>query len=130
MIAIRREHYLLLLSYNPCEVFTFFNVKEMHGLNYNDCILHNNNEQQSYIAGWCNYIPKESGEYTDKDSYYVFINLTRCSSDIETIRTIFHELMHMSLNLKTYSEETEEEIITWADFETDEVYHIIQNYKK
>lgn len=129
MIAIRREKYLLLLSHDPCEIFRFFNVNQMHGLYYNDCIKHTNNDKQAYIAGWCNYVPKSNGNYNNDDLFYVFLNLTRCATDIEAIRTIFHELMHMSLNLFKYSEENEEDIISWADYETNEIYYIIQKHK-
>ena len=46
MVTIIRGSYILLLSYNPCDVFTHFGVTEMHGLNITDCSLHTNNENQ------------------------------------------------------------------------------------
>ena len=36
MVSIKRETYELLLSKNPCEIFDYFKVKEMHGLNITD----------------------------------------------------------------------------------------------
>ena len=127
MVTIIRGSYILLLSYNPCDIFTHFGVTEMHGLNITDCSLHINNENQSYIAGWSNFIPKESGEYTNSDPRFVFINLNRCNNEVWTICNIFHELMHHSLCLHDYDvENKEEEIISWADNETIEVYKIVK----
>ncbi len=39
---INRETYTLLLSSNPCDLFTYYNVEEMHGLNAIDCIAYKN----------------------------------------------------------------------------------------
>mgnify|MGYP000895391689 CR=1 FL=1 len=116
MRVIERKHYDLLLSYDPCDIFTHYNVDEMHGLNFEDCLEFNNTTKSAYFAGWCNYIP-------NSDRHYVFINLSRCNTDIETFGLIMHELMHMSFDLHT----DEEELITWAENESYEVYNIITN---
>lgn len=112
------DKYDLLLSDNPCDIFHYYNVDEMHGLNLYDCVNHNNNTQQSYIAGWCNLIP-------NSEKHYVFINLSRCNTDIETFGLIMHELMHMSFNLHT----DEEELITWAENESYKVFETINKLK-
>ena len=116
MIVIERKNYDLLLSYNPCEIFKHYNVAEMHGLNLADCNDYHNTIQSAYFAGWCNLIPNSNRNY-------VFINLSRCNTDIETFGLIMHELMHMSFDLHT----DEEELITWAENESYEVYNIITN---
>ena len=116
MIVIERKNYDLLLSNDPCEIFTHYNVAEMHGLNLIDCINYNNTNQSAYFAGWCNLIP-------NSEKYYVFINLSRCNTDIETFGLIMHELMHMSFELHT----DEEELITWAENESYEVFKIIKH---
>ena len=127
MIVIQRDSYQLLLSYNPCEIFDYFGFDEFHGLNKNDCELHLNNKDQAYIAGWCNFIPKESGEYSNNDPRYVFININRCNEDLWTICNLFHELMHQSFCLHDYDvDNKEEEIISWADNETMEVYKLLK----
>lgn len=118
MKIVSRSNYDLLLSYNPCDIFTHYNVAEMHGLNLQDCMKHNNTQQSSYIAGWCNLIP-------NSDSHYVFINLSRCNSEIETFGLVMHELMHLSFDLHT----DEEELITWAENESYEVFELIKNYR-
>ena len=116
MKVIERQHYDLLLSHNPCEIFTYYNVTEMHGLNFKDCLEFNNTTKSAYFAGWCNIIPASKRNY-------VFINLSRCNTDIETFGLIMHELMHMSFDLHT----DEEELITWAENESYEIYNIITN---
>jgi len=116
MIVIKRKHYHLLLSYDPCEIFKHYNVVNMHGLNFEDCLDFNNTTKSAYIAGWCNIIPNTKRNY-------VFINLSRCNTDIETFGLIMHELMHMSFDLHT----DEEELITWAENESYKVYNIITN---
>jgi len=116
MVSINRENYLLLLHDNPCHIFTYFNVKEMHGLNITECMNYNNTKDDAYIAGWSNFIPNNSNDR------FVFINLSRCGTDIETFGLIMHELMHQSFHMHT----DEEDIITWAELEAYEVFKIIK----
>jgi len=116
MKIVSRINYDLLFSYNPCEIFTHYNVTEMHGLNLKDCINYNNTNQSAYFAGWCNYIP-------NSERHYVFINLSRCNNDIETFGLIMHELMHLSFDMHT----DEEQLITWAEEESYEVFELIKN---
>lgn len=121
MLIKRMPDYTLIISKEPTDIFKYYNVQEMHGLSLAECANYNNTETDSYIAGLCNYIPKQS-PYELDDPCFVFINATRCRNNIESIRTIMHELMHMR-NLHR-----EEEIITWADEETDKVYNILLKY--
>lgn len=126
LITLFRETYLLLLSNNPCDVFNYFGVNEMHGLNLKDCKLHQNTKQSSYIAGWCNFVPKENKEYSKTDKRFVFINLSRCTDEVKTTGLIMHELCHQSLFMFNYDMEKEEEIITWAEEETYKIYKILK----
>lgn len=129
MITIVRGAYILLLSYNPCDIFTYFNVEQMHGLNAIDCNAHANTTESAYIAGWSNFIPKESGEYVNENPRFVFINLSRCTDSVSTFGLIMHELMHQSFALHKYNVDQEEEIITWAEEEAYEVFKIVENEK-
>jgi len=115
MLRIEMEHYDLLLNTDPCSIFDYYNVEEMHGLNKKDCMLHLNNNKESYIAGWCNLIP-------GSDRYFIFINLSRCNTDVETFGHLIHELMHRSFDLH----EDEETIITWAEMEAHRLYELIK----
>jgi hypothetical protein len=117
MKKIIKDKYDLLLSYDPCDIFTYYNVSEMHGLNLKDCQNYKNTKKNAYIAGWCNYIP-------NSDRHFVFINLSRCNNQIETFGLIMHELMHLSFDLHT----DEEELITWAEVESYKVYKSIKKF--
>jgi predicted aminopeptidase len=119
MNKIRFETYDLLLSYNPCELFDYFGVNELHGLSKAECENHTNNRDQSYIAGMCNYHPNL------KDRF-VFLNLSRCNNDFELITLINHELLHQSFYLFKYDINKEEDIISWAEMETSNVFKWIK----
>jgi hypothetical protein len=129
MIEIKKEKYTLLLSDNPCQIFWHLGVREAHGLSYKECMLHKNNDTNAYIAGWCNYYPKESGNYTKDDPIFVFINLTRCTSELETILTLNHEFTHAALKIFDWDLQYEEDIITWSEVETRAVYSFLKNEK-
>lgn len=129
MVTIFRGTYILLLSYNPCDIFDYYNVDAMHGLSKVDCAASHNTVDSAYIAGWCNFAPKESGEYGDDDKRYVFINLTRCKNDVSTMGLIMHELMHQSFFIHDYNMDREEEIITWAEEESYEIFKIIKPFR-
>jgi hypothetical protein len=131
MKKIKRESYTLLLGENSCEIFNYFGLKKMHGLNLKDCKNRKDTKYDAYIAGLANYVPKKNNIYSFGDKRFVFINLQRCSSHIETFSTVFHEMMHHSLELHNYDMNLEEEIITWAENESHIVfYFILKTLKK
>jgi phage terminase large subunit len=78
-----------------------------------------NNRDQSYIAGMCNFYPNL------KDRF-VFLNLSRCNNDFELITLINHELLHQSFYLFKYDINKEEDIISWAEMETSNVFKWIK----
>lgn len=121
-----RDDYTLLLSTDPCEVFYYFGINEMHGLNVKACELHENTKQSAYIAGWCNFEPKKNNEYDATDKRFVFINLSRCTDEVKTTGLIMHELCHQALFRFNYDIEKEEEIITWAEKETYVIYELVK----
>lgn len=126
MLVINRGSYDLLLSTCPCDIFTYYGVEEMHGLNLTDCRKHLNNSEQSYICGLANYIPHD-GKYHVFDRMFVFINLNRCNSDLDLICNLYHELMHWAINHYNDNLEMEEEMITAAERETREIYELIKH---
>ena len=131
MKEIKRKHYTLLLSKNPCEIFDYYNVEEMHGLSNKECNLHSNTEDDAYIAGWTNYIPKKNKNYKYGDPFFVFINLTRCKTELDTILNINHEMMHAALMMYDWNiNGKEEEIISWAENETRDLYKIVRVIKR
>tara|TARA_R110000744_G_scaffold45241_4_gene100489 strand:- start:5728 stop:6078 length:351 start_codon:yes stop_codon:yes gene_type:complete len=112
MIISKNDKYILLLSYNPCDLFRYFATENLHGLNLTDCEEYQNTPYDSYIAGMSNIDP-HTGEK------YIFINLSRCTNDIKTMGLVMHETMHLAFKLF----KNEEEIITFAE---NEAYRIIE----
>lgn len=127
MVTAFMGSYILLMSYDPCDVFLYFNVKEMHGLSLKECEQHENSTKSSYIAGWSNFVPKESGAYYPTDKRFVFINLSRCTDTVKTMGLIMHEMMHHYMWYYEYDvEQYEESIITDAEKASYEVYALIK----
>lgn len=128
------DTYKLCLSYNPCDLFTYFNSNYLHGLDYHSCLGYTNTKEDSYISGMNNEIPRHwLWNNGDKQIYnrftprYVFINLSRCNNELDTITLIYHELLHQSLYIHDYNMENEEEIISWAEEETKRIYKIVKD---
>lgn len=120
------DKYDLILSHNPCDIFEYYAVQEIHGLNIKDCKEYKNTSEDSYICGWCNYIPKPDGNYMSGDRMFLFINLNRCTNELDLITTLYHELMHYAFAYYDWNIDYEEEIITLAELETKRVYQIIK----
>lgn len=125
MIIIKRPTYTLLLGDNPCEIFTYYGVEEMHGVSLKECEEYNNTKDDAYIWGLANFVPKANKEYCQADAKFVFINLQRCSNNRETFGGVFHEIMHHSLHIHNYNMDLEEEIISWAEIEAHDVFKLI-----
>lgn len=121
MIEITRPHYTLLLSHNPCMIFWHLGESELHGLSYKECMLHKNTTEDAYIAGWCNYYP-------NSDKFFVFINLSRCTNDLNTTLLINHEMFHAALIIYNWNMQHEEKIVTWAEEETKQVFNLIKPF--
>ena len=122
-----KNKYKLLLFDNPCKLFEYFRIKELHGLNYFDCLNYKNTSKDSYIAGFTNYIPKKSKNYNYWDKRFVFINTSRCTNDINTMGLVMHEMVHHSLWLFENDLSKEEQIISYAENES---YKIIKQIKR
>lgn len=122
-----RSNYTLILTWGPCEIFEILGVEEIHGLSLKECEIHVNNKQQAYIAGWCNYFPKK--EYKQGDSMFIYINLSRCTDDVNTTALVFHEVLHRAFEMLEYTPMEEEEFISWCEEETKEIVAIIKQLK-
>jgi hypothetical protein len=124
MVIYPRNGYTLFLSDDPSELFRYFDVDEMFGLNIHDCLAHENTKYSSYIAGLCNLSPINHEPF-------VFINLKRCWREKETATLVFHEMLHLSkdINGSLLDDVNEEQVISWAEEETMEVIKIIEDDK-
>ena len=116
--------YTLILSHDPCDIFKYYKMTEMHGLNLKDCSEYTNTPDDTYIAGWTNIAP-------DNGKPFVFINLSRCTNDVLTTGIVFHEMMHLAgMKYEGCWDSDEENMITFAENETYKVVEIIKKLKQ
>ncbi len=121
--VFKNKKYTLILSKDPCDIFRYFKVNELHGLNYKKCLTHKNTKENAYIAGLTNISPKTK-------KHFLFLNLNRLGKDKEKMGLIMHETMHLSLELHKHNvNKKEEEIITWAENEAYKIYDLIEKIK-
>lgn len=125
--------YILVIGKDATDIFKFYNVKEMHGLNLKDAQAEEVDKTKGngvYIYGLTNYDPDDK-KLTAKDPYkpFVFLNMgtfKRYSAD-EQKTAIMHETMHLAFLLyKWDAEKKSEEIITLAE---DEANTIVKKLK-
>ena len=113
------KHYQLILSNNPCDIFKHFGVDELHGLSLQDCEAYKKTNEDAYIAGLCNLIP-------NNNKMFIFLNTSRMNNCKEKMSLIFHEAMHLSLDIHNYDVmNKEEEIISYAEAEANKIFDLI-----
>jgi hypothetical protein len=104
------SNFQLLIGEKSTDLFDYFQVYYLHGLNKKDALNHLENSEQAYIWGMANYSPNEG------DLPYIFLNKTRFKHDYTDATGIMHETMHMALLLNNWQiENKEEEIISQAE---------------
>ena len=127
------DKYILLIGKDATDIFKYYKVKEMHGLNLKDAQAEEIDKTKGngvYIYGLTNYDPADK-KLIAKDPYkpFLFLNMgtfKRYGPD-EQKTAIMHETMHMALLLyKWDAEKNSEEIVTMAE---DEANKIIKKLK-
>lgn len=106
-----------LLVGNSVDIFDYFNVEELHGLKRAACY---DGRFSAYIAGLCNLYPNDNRRF-------IFLNINRLGHGYKDILLIFHEAMHLSLLIYgTNLEYNEEDVISYAEKTTDEIYLLLK----
>lgn len=126
--------YILVLGKDATDIFNFYNVKEMHGLNLKDAQAEEVDKTVGngvYMYGLSNYDPADK-KLTAKSPYkpFVFLNMGTFKkySISEKATAVMHETMHISILLKNWNiKDKEEEAITFAE---EEANKIIDKLKK
>ena len=125
--------YILVIGKDATDIFKFYNVEEMHGLNLKDAQAEEIDKTKGngvYIYGLTNYDPSDK-KLTAKspDKPFIFLNMgtfKRYSAD-EQKTAIMHETMHLAILLNNWNiKDKEEEAITFAE---DEANKIIKKLK-
>ena len=120
--------YILLIGNDATEVFDYYKVEEMHGLNRKDAQAEEVDKTVGngvYIYGLTNYDPADK-KLTAKDPYkpFLFINLGTFKkySLTEKATGVMHETMHMSILLNNWDiKDKEEKVITFAEDEANKI---------
>ena len=134
MKKIDMGDYILLAGNNATEIFDYYNVEEMHGLNRNDAqseevdmTTPKNGDQGNgvYIYGLTNYDPADK-KLTAKAPYkpFLFINLGTFKkySLTEKATAVMHETMHMAILLNNWKiTDKEEEVISYAEEQANKI---------
>jgi len=128
MKKIDMGKYILLIGKDATEIFDYYNVKEMHGLNRADAQAEEVDKTVGngvYIYGLTNYDPADK-KLTAKAPYkpFLFINLGTFKkySLTEKATGVMHETMHMSILLNNWDiKDKEEEVITFAEEEANKI---------
>ena len=126
--------YILLIGNDATEVFDYYKVEEMHGLNRADAQAEEVDKTVGngvYIYGLTNYDPADK-KLTAKAPYkpFLFLNMgtfKKYSAD-EQKTAIMHETVHLAMILyKWDANKKSEEITTMAE---EEANKIIEKLKK
>jgi hypothetical protein len=126
--------YVLVLGKDATDIFKFYNVKEMHGLNLKDAQAEEVDKTKGngvYIYGLTNYDPADK-KLTAKSPYkpFVFLNMGTFKkySLSEKATAVMHETMHISILLRDWNiKDKEEDAIGFAE---EEANKIIDKLKK
>jgi hypothetical protein len=133
MKKIDMGKYVLLIGNDATEIFDYYKVPEMHGLNRQDAQAEEVDKTKGngvYIYGWTNYDPTDK-KLTAKAPHkpFLFLNMGTFKkySTTEKATAIMHETMHMSMLLNNWNiKDKEEEAIQFAE---DEANKIIEKLK-
>jgi len=128
MKKIDMSKYVLLIGNNATEIFDYYNVAEMHGLNRKDAQAEEVDKTKGngvYIYGWTNYDPEDK-KLTAKDPYkpFLFLNMGAFKrySITEKATAIMHETMHMAILLNNWKiTDKEEEVISFAEEQANKI---------
>jgi len=142
MKKIDMGKYILLIGKDATEIFDYYKVPEMHGLNRADAqaeevdMTNSKDGDQGngvYIYGLTNYDPADK-KLIAKDPYkpFLFINLGTFKkyNITEKATGVMHETMHMSILLNNWDiKDKEEEVITFAEEEANKIIEKLKDIK-
>ena len=118
-----RPDLVLIEGESAIDLFDYFKVDTLHGLNRNDC-LKRIESGNTYIDGMCNELPDCNHGIP---AYYLFIN--RKAFDIMPVRNyalIFHEATHYAFRKYWDTlQQNEEEIVTEAENLSIDIYKLL-----
>jgi hypothetical protein len=128
MKKIDMGKYVLLIGNNATEIFDYYKVPEMHGLNRKDAQAEEVDKTKGngvYIYGLTNYDPadkKLTAKAPNKPFLFLNMGTFKKYSTTEKATAVMHETMHMSLLLNNWNiKDKEEEAIQFAEDEANKI---------
>jgi hypothetical protein len=120
--------YVLIIGKDATDIFKYYNVNQMHGLNIKDAQAEEVDKTKGngvYMYGLTNYDPADK-KLTAKAPYkpFVFLNMGTFKrySPSEQATAVMHETMHMSILLSNWNiKDKEEEAIGKAEEEANKI---------
>ena len=128
MKKIDMGKYVVLIGNNATEIFDYYKVPEMHGLNRADAQAEEVDKSTGngvYIYGLTNYDPadkKLTGKAPNKPFLFLNMGTFKKYSPTEKATAVMHETMHMSILLNNWNiKDKEEEVIQFAEDEANKI---------
>jgi hypothetical protein len=136
MKKIDMGKYVLLIGNDATEIFDYYNVPEMHGLNRADAQAEEVDKTKGngvYIYGFTNYDPadkKLTAKAPNKPFLFLNMGAFKKYSPTEKATAVMHETMHMSILLNNWNiKDKEEEVITFAEEEANKIIEKLKTTK-
>ncbi len=123
--------FMLLIGKDATEIFDYYSVDKMHGLNRKDAQAEEVDKSKGngvYIYGWTNYDPKDK-KLTAKTPYkpFLFLNKKHFKGNFKDITLVNHEAMHMAILLNNWDiKDKEEEVISLAEEITNRIVPLLK----
>ena len=132
MIIVEKEYndFIFLIGENSTDIFDYYGIDSMHGLNRRDALKKKDTDKDAYICGLCNFHPMDKKlERPPHMKPFIFMNSIRFQKDFTDVTSLMHEVTHFSFMIHDWKSELEEEIITYAESLTNDLYfeHYIRN---
>lgn len=129
--------FVLLIGKDATEIFDYYDVDQMHGLNRKDAQAEEvdmstpkNGDQGNgvYIYGLTNYDPRDK-KLKAKAPYkpFLFLNKKHFKGDFTDITLVNHEAMHVAILLNNWKiVDKEEDAITQAEEYTNKIVRLLK----
>jgi hypothetical protein len=131
MKKIDMGKFVLLVGKDATEIFDYYNVDQMHGLNRKDAQAEEVDKTKGngvYIYGWTNYDPRDK-KLKAKAPYkpFLFLNKKHFKGDFTDITLVNHEAMHVAILLNNWKiMNKEEDAISQAEEYTNKIVRLLK----
>jgi hypothetical protein len=121
MMTIDRGAYILMMSHDPCEIFTHLEKEEVQGMRYSDC-RDCSDDDPTYLLGMV-------AMHEEKGKPFVFLNLSKCENPVLGTCLIFYEMTKLAFllfGMTKYDPERIDAVLNQAEACTLDAIELIQ----